>query len=70
MADLREMAISMAKSHRDWCKKVGCKMMLSCVPIIYYLTTRTWTPGKKQNARSRRYQNILTAHLFLSRAPM
>ncbi len=23
VADLREMAISMARSHRDWCKKVG-----------------------------------------------
>jgi len=22
VADLREMAISMARSHRDWCKKV------------------------------------------------
>lgn len=22
VADIREMAISMAKSHRDWCKKV------------------------------------------------
>jgi sorting nexin-4 len=26
------MAISLAKSHRDWCKKVGCNMMLFLCP--------------------------------------
>jgi len=51
VADLREMAISMAKSHRDWCKK-------------------TWMHGKRRNARLRRYQNILTAHRFLSKESM
>lgn len=29
VADLREMCINMARSHRDWCKKVGSRLMAS-----------------------------------------
>lgn len=35
VADIREMAISMAKSHRDWCKKVsGEYIRFYVVPLI------------------------------------
>ena len=33
VADLREMAISMARSHRDWCKKVGC-LRIGCSMLL------------------------------------
>ena len=31
VADLREMALAMARSHRDWCKKVSALQLVSDV---------------------------------------
>lgn len=55
VADLREMAINMARSHREWCKKVRQSSPAPCAPDdIYGINLpldRIWKPGKKQRRR-------------------
>ena len=51
VADLREMAISMAKSHRDWCKKVGCGIMLFLCPsdlLVRNQNLDAWEEAKRE----------------------
>jgi hypothetical protein len=59
VADLREMAISMARSHREWCMKV-CTVALSGAEDRSLMGVgRTWRFGRKQRKRLRRSLNTL-----------
>jgi hypothetical protein len=41
VADLRDMAISLAMTHRDWCKKVGlCNIRMELKLTEFYRTLR------------------------------
>jgi len=59
VADIREMTISMAKSHRDWCKKV-CLIFCWYPTLSQIAKRRTWRPGKRLNARLTRFLIIRT----------
>ena len=49
VADLREMAISMARSHRDWCKKVSFLTISTRVVLTPYLQNlEAWEEAKKE----------------------
>ena len=56
VADLREMAISMARTHREWCKKV--RVFVLSKPIAEN-RGRTWRLGRKQRKILRRFQSTL-----------
>ena len=60
VADLREMAISMARSHREWCKKVGGSVGLKRRVRMLTQNDRIWKHGKRQRQRLRRFQTIRT----------
>jgi len=59
VADLREMAISMARSHREWCKKVCTVVLYGAEDRLLIRVGRTWRFGKKQRKRLRRSLNTL-----------
>ena len=52
VADLREMAISMARSHRDWCKKVSAR---GCVYVVgadgVWQNLEAWEEAKAEIAK-------------------
>lgn len=49
VADLREMAINMARSHRDWCKKVGSYNFERCdLSVIFLQNLEAWQAAKKE----------------------
>lgn len=56
VADLREMAISMARTHREWCKKVR---IFALSKQIAEDRGRTWRLGRKQRKILRRFQSTL-----------
>jgi hypothetical protein len=62
VADLREMAISMARTHREWCKKV-CTAVLLKQRASLMTVGRTWRFGRKQGKRLRRFLNTLIGYL-------
>ena len=66
VADMREMAISMARSHRDWCKKVGVhpEMTNWCCTSELNTLCRTWKLGKGPRRKSRKYPTIQTSYLL------
>ena len=59
VADLREMAISMARTHREWCKKVCTVALYDTEYRLLIRDGRTWRFGKKQRKRLRRSLNTL-----------
>ena len=59
VADLREMAISMARTHREWCKKVCTVALYDAEDRLLIRDGRTWRFGKKQRKRLRRSLNTL-----------
>lgn len=49
VADLREMSISMARSHRDWCKKVSvCSWPLPLRSYLALQNLEAWEEAKKE----------------------
>jgi hypothetical protein len=59
VADLREMTIAMATTHRDWCKKV-CAVLASSVANAD-AARRTWKHGRRPSVRLRRSRIIRIA---------
>lgn len=53
VADMREMSISMARAHRDWCKKVCVQFTVLFTMLIPFV--RTWKHGKRLRRRLIRY---------------
>jgi len=49
VADLREMATSLARSHRDWCKKVWCNSYLyPSLADVHIQNLAAWKEAKKE----------------------
>jgi len=69
VADLREMAISMARSHREWCKKVCTVALCGAEDHSLISVGRTWRFGKKQRKRLRRSLNTLIRYPQSGQAP-
>ena len=68
VADLREMCIGMAKSHRDWCKKVFFSHLEeSFIDQTHFHPFRIWKHGKRQSRKLKRYPIIPTNFLRTER---
>src|SRR6266446_3742236 len=59
VADLREMAISMAKSHRDWCKKVCTTVLLEAKMSVIDNNWQNLEVWRGQRKRLPRFLNNL-----------
>ena len=58
VADVREMTINMARSHRDWCKKVGpYSFEIRCRNLKSYFS-RILRRGRLRRKKLRRFLNI------------
>lgn len=62
VADLREMTINMARSHRDWCKKVGPYRFEIVLVQSQSYCPRTSRHGKLPRKKLRRFQNTPILH--------
>lgn len=61
VADIREMCIEMARTHRDWCQKV--RLSCSCSSLYWLMVghCRTWRHGKRRRRRLTQFPTTLTA---------
>ena len=57
VADLREMAISMARSHREWCKQVRIFVFLKLIAEKSGKNLEAWEEAKKEIAKIPEHPN-------------
>ena len=65
VADIREMCLAMARSHRDWCKKVKQRVNFNFTSNNCAFGIRTLKLGKKQRRISRSFLTTPTVFLTL-----
>ena len=59
----------MARSHREWCKKVCTAICLKQGGLSLITIGRTWRLGRKQRKRLRRFLNTLIGYLQSGQVP-